>query len=83
MGLKSDFITANEIKKAHRRSALTCHPDKNPNTPNIEQKFEEMTRAYKILLDYYRASNHDEDDEGCYLNEQAFEKNTVLVTTMA
>jgi len=83
LGLKDDFITAIEIQKAHRRTAMTCHPDKNPNTPNIEQKFEEMTRAYKILLDYYRASNHDEDDEGCYLNEQAFEKNTVLVTTMA
>jgi len=83
LGLEKDFITAIEIKKAHRKTALTCHPDKNPDTPDIEQKFEEMTRAYKILLDYYRASNHDEDDEGCYLNEQAFEKNTVLVTTMA
>ena len=83
LGLEKDFITAIEIKKAHRKTALTCHPDKNPDTPDIEQKFEEMTRAYKILLDYYRASNQDEHDEGCYLNEQAFEKNTVLVTTMA
>jgi hypothetical protein len=83
LGLKSDFITANEIKKAHRRSALTCHPDKNPDTPDIEKKFDEMTRAYRILLDYYRASNQAENDQGCWLNEEAFEKNTVLVTTMA
>jgi len=83
LGLEKDFITAIEIKKAHYRSALTCHPDKNPDTPNIEQRFDEMTRAYRILLDYYRASNQDEHDEGCYLNEQAFEKNAVLVTTMA
>ncbi|MBU1260420.1 GvpL/GvpF family gas vesicle protein [bacterium] len=83
LGLTDDFITATEIKKAHRRVALTCHPDKNPNTPGIEQKFNEMTKAYKILLDYYRASNQDEHDEGCYLNEQAFEKNALLVTTMA
>ena len=82
LGLKSDFITANEIKKAHRKTALTCHPDKNPETPNIEQKFDEMTRAYKILLDYYRASSQSEHNEGCYFNEQAFEKNAVLVTTM-
>jgi len=80
--LKDDFITANEIKKAHRRTAMTCHPDKNPDTPNIKHKFDEMTRAYKILLDYYRASNQNESDEGCYLNEEAFEKNAVLVTTM-
>jgi hypothetical protein len=83
LGLEKDFITAIEIKKAHRKTALTCHPDKNPDTPNIEQKFDEMTRAYKILLDYYRASNQDEHDEGCYLNEEAFEKNALLVTTMA
>ena len=83
LGFENDFITAIEIKKAHRKTALTCHPDKNPDTPNIEQKFEEMTRAYKILLDYYRASNQDEHDEGCYLNKEAFEKNALLVTTMA
>jgi hypothetical protein len=83
LGLEKDFITASEIKKAHRKTALTCHPDKNPDTPNIEQKFDEMTRAYKILLDYYRASNQDEHDQGCYLNEEAFEKNALLVTTMA
>jgi hypothetical protein len=83
LGLEKDFITAIEIKKAHRKTALTCHPDKNPDTPNIEQKFDEMTRAYKILLDYYRASNQDEHDQGCYLNEEAFEKNALLVTTMA
>jgi hypothetical protein len=82
LGLKDDFITANEIKKAHHRSALTCHPDKNPDTPDIEQKFDEMTRAYKILLDYYRASNQSGHDEGCCLNEKAFEKNSMLVTTM-
>jgi hypothetical protein len=83
LGLEGDFITAIEIKKAHRKTALTCHPDKNPGTPNIEQKFDEMTKAYKILLDYYRASNQDGHDEGCCLNEEAFEKNALLVTTMA
>jgi hypothetical protein len=83
LGLEKDFITAIEIKKAHRKTALTCHPDKNPDTPDIEQKFDEMTRAYKILLDYYRASNQDEHDQGCYLNEEAFQKNALLVTTMA
>jgi hypothetical protein len=81
LGLKSDFITANEIKKAHRRLALTCHPDKNPNVPNIEKKFDDMTKAYRILLDYYRASNQTNKDDGCYLNEEAFEKDAILVTT--
>ncbi len=83
LGLVDDFVTANEIKKAHLKTALACHPDKNPGTPDIEQKFDEMTRAYKILLDYYRASSQSEHNEGCYFNKQAFEKNAVLVTTMA
>lgn len=82
LGVKDDFITASEIKKTHRRLALTCHPDKNPGTPDIEKKFDEMTRAYRILLDYYRASNQSEEDEGCYFNREAFEKNAMLVTTM-
>jgi hypothetical protein len=79
--LEDDFITANKIKKAHRRLALTCHPDKNPDTPDINRKFEDMTRAYKILLDYYRASSQAEESKGFYLNDQAFEKNSILVTT--
>jgi len=81
LGLTDAFITASNIKKAHRRLALTCHPDKNPDTPDIEKKFDDMTRAYKILLDYYRASNPTGEADGCYFNEEAFEKNAVLVTT--
>jgi len=82
LGLTDDFITASEIKKAHRRLALTCHPDKNPSTQGIEKKFDDMTRAYRILLDYYRASNQAEETDGCYLSEEAFEKNAMLVTTV-
>jgi hypothetical protein len=81
LGLTNNFITAADIKKAHRRLALTCHPDKNPDTPDIEKKFDDMTRAYRILLDYYRASNPTGEADGCYFNEQAFEKNAMLVTT--
>lgn len=80
LGLTNDFITANDIKKAHRRLALTYHPDKNQDAPGIEKKFDDMTRAYRILLDYYRASNPTPDADGCYFNEEAFEKNAVLVT---
>lgn len=82
LGLKDDFITAEDIKKTHRRLALICHPDKNPDTPGIEKKFDDMIKAYKILLDYYRASSQTEQNEGCYLNEQALQENAVLITTI-
>jgi hypothetical protein len=81
LGLDCDFVTAEDIKKAHRRSALTCHPDKNPGAPNIEKKFDDMAKAYKILLDYYRASHQVQDGRGCRLSKEAFEKDAVLVTT--
>ena len=74
--------TAEEIKKAYRRSAMISHPDKNPDTPDIEQKFDEMARAYRILLDYHRASNQAEEADGCYFSEEVFEKNAMLVTTV-
>jgi len=82
LGLTEDFITARDIQKAHRRSALALHPDKNPQASGIEQKFDEMTKAYRILLEYYRASNPTEETDGCYFNEEAFEKNAMLVTTV-
>ena len=82
LGLENDLITAEEIKKAYRRSAMISHPDKNPDTPGIEQKFDEMARAYKILLDYHRASNQTEEAVGGHFSEEAFEKNAMLVTTM-
>jgi hypothetical protein len=82
LGLENDLITAEEIKKAYHRSAMTSHPDKNPDTPDIEKKFDEMAKAYKILLDYHRASNQAEEADGGYFNEEAFEKNAMLVTTV-
>ncbi len=82
LGIDVDFITPTEIKKAHHKAALVCHPDKNPGIPNIEKKFDEMTRAYKILLDFYKASNSDKHEEICCLNEDAFEKNAILVEMM-
>lgn len=82
LGISNDFITKDEIKKAHHRLALTCHPDKNPHVPSIEEKFDDMTRAYKTLLDYYRTSNQTEQGNGCCFNEEAFKKNTLVVTTV-
>lgn len=38
-----------KIKKAYRKKALLCHPDKN-KSPNAEQKFIELTEAYDFLI---------------------------------
>ena len=82
LGLSGDFVTVDAIKKAHRRLALTCHPDKNPDVPDIEKKFADMSRAYRLLLDYSRSFSQDTRGEGLPLDEEAFEKNAILVTTL-
>jgi hypothetical protein len=82
LGLYEGSLTAEAIRKAHRKVALTCHPDKNPGVPGIERKFADMSRACKILLDYYRTSGRTESEQGTPGKEQALEKNAILVTTM-
>jgi len=40
-----------DIKKAYRRLALKYHPDKNPDDPNAEDRFDQIRRAHDYLLD--------------------------------
>lgn len=40
--------TEDEIKKAFRKKAMTCHPDRNPGK-EAEDRFKDLTDAYMIL----------------------------------
>lgn len=43
--------TINDIKKAYRKRALQCHPDKNPDNPNAAKLFHQLTKILEVLTD--------------------------------
>lgn len=54
--------TANdiELKKAYRKQAIKCHPDKNANDPTAAAKFQELGEAYGILQNKDSRAVYDE-----------------------
>ncbi|CAK1543131.1 unnamed protein product [Leptosia nina] len=51
--------TESEIKKAYRKKALQCHPDKNPDDPKAAETFHELSRALEILTDKSARNAYD------------------------
>ena len=47
----SQSSSLEEIKKSFRKLALELHPDHNPNDPESEERFKEITEAYGVLSD--------------------------------
>lgn len=52
-----------EIKKAYRRLARKHHPDVNPNDPQAEQRFKEISQAYQTLKDPEKRAKYDQFGE--------------------
>uniref|UniRef100_A0A182RDB2 DnaJ homolog subfamily C member 17 n=1 Tax=Anopheles funestus TaxID=62324 RepID=A0A182RDB2_ANOFN len=51
--------TEQEIRKAYRKKALQCHPDKNPDNPKAAQLFQELSKALEILMDVSARAAYD------------------------
>jgi len=57
----SPNASSEEIKKAYRRLAVKYHPDKNrDNSKEAEEKFKEVSEAYKILSDGEKRKIYDQ-----------------------
>lgn len=49
-----------DIKSAFRKLARQYHPDLNPNNPEAEAKFKEVSRAYEVLSDEQKRARYDQ-----------------------
>ena len=52
--------SAEEIKKAYRKTAMKYHPDRNPGDKEAEEKFKELGEAYEVLSDEEKRSRYDQ-----------------------
>lgn len=50
---------AKTIKAAYRRLARECHPDVNPDDPEAEERFKELSQAYAVLSDPEKRAAYD------------------------
>lgn len=49
LGVSVDFQET-DLKRAYRKAAMKYHPDKNPS-PEAEEKFKDISKAYQVLSD--------------------------------
>ncbi|KAI0060685.1 DnaJ-domain-containing protein [Artomyces pyxidatus] len=49
LGVPTD-ASDTDLKKAYRKAAMKYHPDKNPS-PDAEEMFKDMSKAYQVLSD--------------------------------
>ncbi len=58
LGVAKD-AAADDIKKAYRKQAMACHPDRNPGDQEAEQRFKECAEAFEVLSDDNKRSVYD------------------------
>ena len=58
LGVAKD-AAADDIKKAYRKQAMACHPDRHPGDQEAEQRFKECAEAFEVLSDDTKRAVYD------------------------
>ena len=48
-----------DLKKAYRKLAMECHPDRHPDDPAAEDRFKQVSEAYAVLSDSDKRARYD------------------------
>ncbi len=59
----SRSAAADDIKRAYRKRARDLHPDANPDNPDAEAQFKELSKAYAVLSDDQQRARYDQFGE--------------------
>lgn len=62
LGVEKDAADS-EIKKAYRKKAIVEHPDKNPDDPEAENRFKDVSEAYETLIDDQKRARYDSGED--------------------
>lgn len=79
LGIKPT-ATPIEIKKAYRRKAMETHPDKHPNDPTAQSKFQAVGEAYQVLSDPSLREKYDKFGKEDAVPQAGFEDATEYFT---
>lgn len=52
--------SAEEIKRAYKKTAIKYHPDRNPDNKEAEEKFKKAAEAYEVLRDPDKRARYDQ-----------------------
>jgi molecular chaperone DnaJ len=55
-----------DLKKAFRRLAMKCHPDRCPDDPAAQERFKEAKEAYEVLSDRSKRALYDQHGHAAF-----------------
>src|SRR5215472_9933467 len=56
----SRTASSEEIRRAYRKLAVRCHPDRHPGDKTAEERFKSVQEAYHVLIDSEARRRYDQ-----------------------